>query len=214
MSGATVKSIPSGNVSTRLSRSNRQTETQAWSGETVVTTEPDAAAENGVGLEAGFNRADYDVQAADGAVGMRSQFRTLINHYGIGMKGLRFPYNSGATARLSRQEIKHYIGEFRMLSARGMEYAALMADRLALWNNDLTQPEAAEFLGLSDLRIRELDADVIHVCGPMSHRSRLSRVLYPAEQLLVRKKKYRPGVAEGIMRRKLSTKPTRSRSTR
>jgi hypothetical protein len=188
---------------------------QAWTGESIVTTEPDAVAENGVGLESTFNPSDYDVQGKDGSVGMRSQFRTLINHYGIGMPGLSFPYNSGVTARLSRQEIKWYIGDFRMLSARGMEYAELMADRLALWNNGLTQPQAAEFMGLNDRRIRELDDDVTRICGPMSRpRTPVTQVLYPPEQLLVRKRKYKPGVAEAIIRRKLSTKPTRSGSIR
>jgi hypothetical protein len=187
---ATVNSFSSApDPGTTLKRSERSTDSAHFSGEKIISL---GTSDEGTAIEADWSPADHDSQ------GFRSSFLTVINRY-RNKRGVRWPYNSGVTVRLSKQEIQWAIDEYHALGKKH-EIARLMAERMIIWaHRGKTQEEAAEFLGLSIREIKELDALITTERGPMS---RMSYNPVPLE----RKRKWRPGVASAILRRKLSTK--------
>jgi hypothetical protein len=187
MSKATVNSLSSSpDPGTTLKKSSRSIGTAEFTGEEIATTEVWER-------EALWNGADDQ--------GFGSHFRMLSRKY-LHKRGMRWPKNSGATTRLSKQEIQWAIDEYHALGKKH-EIARLMAERMIIWaHRGKTQEEAAEFLGLSMREIKELDALITAERGPMS------KTKYNPTPL-ERKRKWRPGVASAILRRKLSTKVSR-----
>jgi hypothetical protein len=159
----------------------------------------DANEDRARAIDCSVSAAEYDES------GFRSFFQTLRSKYS-NRTSLRWPFNSGVTGRLSQQEIQWRIDELLELKARGSEVAGLIEARLQIWRWGKTQSEAADYLGLCDRSIRALDEMAVTALGCR---------LYPQTYNLTplsRKRKWRPGIAERILGRKLSSKLTPEKS--